>query len=49
MEFPKLEEFLIELQGSWEEATKSIKAAYVIRREYGQTSGRVRVRTEIGQ
>jgi len=27
MEFPKLEEFLIELQRSWEEATKSIEIA----------------------
>ena len=49
MEFPKLEEFLIELQRSWEEAMKSMKAAYVIRWEYGQTSGRVRVMTEIGK
>jgi len=27
MEFPRLEEFLTGLQRSWEEATKSIKAA----------------------
>jgi len=26
-EFPKLEEFLVELQRSWEEATKSIEIA----------------------
>ena len=35
MEFPKLEEFLIELQRSWEEATKLIEMAKkVMKRQF---------------
>ena len=37
MKFPKLEEFLTELQRSWEEATKSIETAKeVIKRQFNK-------------